>query len=69
MDKIINRDYNAAAKVFLGLGMLATVITIINSFLMIGNYRNFGLDIPKTLVPEIIIDFLRSIVLGILARM
>ena len=54
----MNRDFNAIAKVLLGLGMFATIITIINSFLMIGNYRNFGLDIPKTLVPEIIIDFL-----------
>lgn len=53
-----NRDFNAAAKFFLGLSMFAVTMTIINSFLkirlnsyMIGGYNGF-------LITEIIIDFL-----------
>ena len=52
------RDFNGAAKFFLGLSMFATMMTIINSFLQISNMKMFGYVASDTLAIEIVIDFL-----------
>lgn len=54
----VNRDFNGAAKFFLGLSMFATIMAIINGFLTIKNYSLLGLNGSNTIVIEIVMDFL-----------
>ena len=51
------RDFNGAAKFFLGLSMVGVALTIVSSSISIGNYKYFGWD-TSILVKEIVIDLL-----------
>ena len=51
------RDFNGAAKFFLGLSMVGIIITIITSAVNISNYQYFGWD-TSVLVKEIIVNVL-----------
>ena len=56
--QIAKRDFNNAAKFFLGLSMFAVVMTIISSILNLSNSRNFGFGNTSVLIIEIIFDCL-----------
>lgn len=51
------RDFNSAAKIFLGLSMVVTVITIINSIMSLRISKYTGTS-TATIIAEIAVDFL-----------
>ena len=53
---MIKRDFNTAAKFFLGLSMFAIAMTIINSFMTISINSKLGFNNIDTYVVEIIFD-------------